>query len=303
MINCKICGLNFNSIRSIGKHLWNSHKEITKENYYNLYIGTISNICECGNIKKFRNLGEGYRNHCSKKCSDFYVDRTRVNLGRKQSKETIDKRIKNTDQTKKTKTRENTCLQRYGVKNTYMLPEVQAKSLAKTKGSKQPRKEGQQEKIIEAKRKNCTLAHTQETKDKISKSIHQLYQSENPPITISYAKHKHYKSGHFNGMYYRSSYELKFLEFCFNYNIECISAETKEFRVEYCIGDKKHFYYPDFYLPEYNIIIEIKPNSLLTNDVIINKINAGAKAHSFKIVDEETLSELETFYYELENYQ
>ena len=59
-------------------------------------------------------------------------------------------------------------------------------------------------------------------------------------------------------------YEKKFIEYCISNNIKIESAETKEFRLEYYINDKRHYYYPDFYLPDLKIIIDVFLFILLT---------------------------------------
>jgi len=56
------------------------------------------------------------------------------------------------------------------------------------------------------------------------------------------------------GLYYRGSYEKDFLDYCFNNKIKVEKAST----IKYEFENKNKIYYPDFYLKEKNLIIEIK---------------------------------------------
>lgn len=107
MKTCEICDKEFNNINGLAKHIHNQHKDISKEEYYKKYINEMSSICVCGATKKFRTLGEGYRQYCSMKCRSAHVDNVTPALGRKQSQETINKR-------------RNTIYERYGVTNGFL---------------------------------------------------------------------------------------------------------------------------------------------------------------------------------------
>jgi len=55
-------------------------------------------------------------------------------------------------------------------------------------------------------------------------------------------------------LYYDSSYELKFINFCKEKEIYIERMKG----IKYKFDDKEKVYYPDFYLPKYNLIVEIK---------------------------------------------
>lgn len=57
------------------------------------------------------------------------------------------------------------------------------------------------------------------------------------------------------GLTFDGSWELKFYEWCLSNNIEVI--DNTEF-FEYTFKGKCHLYNPDFYLPEYDIFVEVK---------------------------------------------
>jgi hypothetical protein len=148
-------------------------------------------------------------------------------------------------------------------------------------------------KVISSKRSNNTLNHTLETKLKIRDSLIKLYQSDNPPITVSDNSNKRHIHGYFNKIYYRSSYELLFLQQCDKQNIEVISAGTEEFRIRYTDETGKlRMYYPDFYLPKYSCVIEIKPESRLTDDRNQCKFHAASYSlqyENYTVITEEDL--------------
>lgn len=59
-----------------------------------------------------------------------------------------------------------------------------------------------------------------------------------------------------SGLWYRGTYELDFLNYCYENNI-CVQKGPT---ICYIFNNKKSFYHSDFYLPKYNLICEIKSN-------------------------------------------
>jgi hypothetical protein len=301
---CQICGVEVKNFNSLGKHLFHSHKDITKEEYYGLYISEVSDTCECGEKKKFRGLGEGYRRFCSSRCASNNEQvreaNIRASIGKKQSQETIDKRIANTDQAKKEHNRKTTMVERYGVEYSSQIPEAREKISGALRGRKAPRKPGQQEKIVASKKKNKTTTHKSTARAKISESLNRYYQNgEDQSVTLSSipSNGRGHKTGFHKGILYRSSYELAFIIFCEKNSIDIESCENKERRVRYVYNGKKHWYYPDFYLTAYDTCVEIKPTSMM-NDLFHTKREAGEQAYSRYVVltenelcDEEKLRE------------
>lgn len=218
--------------------------------------------------------------------------------GYKQSKETIEKRIKNTNQEEKEERRKLTMLEKYGVDNPSQLEEVKKMLSAASKGKARPRVEGQQDSIISSKRRNGTLAHTKETKIKISESLNKLYSDPNFDRSIfirSGSNGKNSKTGYCNGLYFRSSYEEKFIMFCERYEIKVVSAENKNHCVKYPAEDgKQRSYYPDFYLPDCKTTVEIKPISMYCVGNNPSKIHTACQqAENFVV-----LTEIDGFLYE-----
>jgi predicted nuclease of restriction endonuclease-like RecB superfamily len=83
-----------------------------------------------------------------------------------------------------------------------------------------------------------------------------------------------YKTDIYDNIDYQSTYELDFLEKYYdNIRIEKINP------IKYFLNENEHYYHPDFYLPDYNLIIEIK--SSYTYDYDLNK-NLAKKEYSIK---------------------
>lgn len=95
-------------------------------------------------------------------------------------------------------------------------------------------------------RKTCSV--------ECKKQLLSIHTKENgfggPNKVSSYGKHGTYK-----GIHCDSTYELVFLIYCLDHNIKIIRNE-KSFPYEY--NNEIRNYYPDFFLPDYNLYIETK---------------------------------------------
>ena len=114
----------------------------------------------------------------------------------------------------------------------------------------------------------------------------------------SKCEHGWYKSIKFkNKFYYQSSYEKRFLEFCESSNkIEAL--QRLPFVIPY-IDDsgKRRNYYADFFVNQ-NIVVEIKPKSMLNHNHNKEKIKAGKKycqsnRFEYKLLTEKELDNLD----------
>lgn len=79
---------------------------------------------------------------------------------------------------------------------------------------------------------------------------------------FSMKKHKQ------TGLYYRGSYELDFLNYCVDNNINIEQGK----RFPYVYNNKNHYYFSDFLLPEKNLIIEVKSEYYWNKYLDINLI-------------------------------
>lgn len=135
--------------------------------------------------------------------------------------------------------------------------------------------------------------------------------SDNP----QYGKTPSYKAGRgvwgkFNNFHFRSSLEMIYLIKWAQTKEIVISAESSRFRVMYTnsITNQQHTYTPDFYIPSTNTLIEIKPENLHFNTIIVDKFEALKTNHphlncllvGFKEVAEIILAD--NFIQNIENY-
>lgn len=84
------------------------------------------------------------------------------------------------------------------------------------------------------------------------------------------------KKGIYKGIHCDSTYELAFLIYCLDHNIDIIRNETF---IEYELEGVVRKYYPDFYLPEYNLYIETKGRDI---GPVYEKLE-GAKSKGYEV--------------------
>ena len=135
---------------------------------------------------------------------------------------------------------------------------------------------------------------SEEIKDKKRKTMIDVWGCENPSQS-SIIFEKSQKSGkklnlHELGIYYRGSYEKHFLDFCLSKSIRVEKGKT----IEYSFGGKKKYYHSDFFLPEYNLICEIKSSYYYFKYEIINlaKKNQSEKKGNFLFIIDKDYSDL-----------
>lgn len=109
----------------------------------------------------------------------------------------------------------------------------------------------------------CLLKYGYESHNQ-SPEVHQLQQ-------ISGLKTKKYNN---TELTYQGTYELDFLERYYN---KVIIEKTNP--IQYQLNENTHYYHPDFYLPDYNLIIEVK--SSYTYEYDLDK-NLEKKQYSIK---------------------
>lgn len=198
-----------------------------------------------------------------------------------------------------------TCLERYGVENPSYCEIVKEKRV-KTKLEnfgfinnsqtnewkeriseiwKNKTKE-ELDKILENTKNTCNLKYgvdhytkTDEHKIRFRKTCLEKYGFESPmqsDIIFNKQQKSGLKSKKYNNtdLYYRGTYELDFLEKYY----DKLKIEKLE-SIQYFLNNKSHYYHPDFYLPEYNLIIEVK--SSYTYNYELDK-NLSKKEYSIK---------------------
>lgn len=290
METCKICDKEFKNLKSLTTHA-NAKHDLPAKEYYDKYMRKEGEgeCAVCGKETTYRNVGNGYLKTCSVECrniSDEYRDKqSKAKKGNKQSKETIDKRIKNTNQTNKEKTRKQTMLDKYGVDNPSKLDSIRKILSKKNKGKILVRTDDWQNNIIESKRKNGTLKHSDKTKKKISDKLNKFYSLNlDREKYIIHSNNVNHLSGWYNGLYFRSSLELSFL--VKNQGKFFSSCENDEHKIVYDDNGKQRVYYPDF--TDGKIVYEIKPTGLLDTHINKLKIQEGIKVYgdNYKVITE-----------------
>lgn len=258
---------------------------MTPEKYFLQYINpNYSGCLVCENPTKFRNITVGYLATCSLKCNAKLKKTTNTQtkywLGKKQSEQHITKRISNTDQIKKQESNKSTLLEKYGVSNASLIQDIQetrSQNISKALTGKKKTKEHVQ-KIIDSKIANGTIKHTQDTKQLISELLLDYYKDNShvnkEKCLPKYGKGGKHLSGEFNGIWFRSKNELDFLVKCQIEDIEVISASNSKYSLTYLDKcGRMRTYFPDFYLPQYDVVVEIKNKYL--QSVEANKISAA----------------------------
>lgn len=96
-------------------------------------------------------------------------------------------------------------------------------------------------------------------------------------------------------LYMRSTWELKVAEYLDKKSIKwvyegvCVKYHNPK-------SNKDCRYYPDFYLPDYNIVLEVKPLVLTKETIIQSKKNAAVEfGYTFRFVTEVELEKLDEF--------
>jgi hypothetical protein len=216
---CAICNTSLKNTNGLAKHIHNQHN-IDKESYYNLYVKVVAPVCICGKKKKFRNLGEGYRQYCSPQCRSNHTPVTKYWEGKKQPKSLID-------------ARRQTIQERYGVTNGYLV--------------------------------------------------------------------KHSKAEKYKGFVCRSKYEKMFVDFAERYGYT-LSVPS---RIEYELDGKSRHYYPDFYLEDFDLIVEVKSNWTWNQHLEMNiskMVYTIQQGYDIIFIDEEHGINDETLWDELNEY-
>ena len=103
---------------------------------------------------------------------------------------------------------------------------------------------------------------------------------------ITYGKRIPYKINDNFTLTLRSFMECRFTKFLLLNNID-FEYEKLSFSYEY--EGKIHQYIPDFYLPKYNLIIEVKPLKRQTDSLVILKKNSVPSTYNYMFVSSEDL--------------
>jgi hypothetical protein len=119
------------------------------------------------------------------------------------------------------------------------------------------------------------------------------YPSQNEEIHIKQQKSS-LKIKKFNEqIYYQGTYELDFLNSYYD-KINIIRGK----RIPYVFEEKNHYYFPDFYLSDYNLLVEIKSTYTYEISAEINQIkkdSAIAEGFNFMFIIDKNYDEFENY--------
>lgn len=277
---CIICSQPFKNRRSFSAHL-KIHK-ITIKEYFDRYIKTENDgICViCGKNTVWNSSGAFYPIYCSKKCALF-------GYSKKYGVENI-AHVKIFQ-----KKKENTCINRYGVTTISQAPCIKQKMKDNWKQRTKEQIQNRSNKIKET----CIQKYGVDSPMKVNSIKQQMHQTMLDKYGVEHAlqnkelldkaiennlfTYKTYKLP--SGKVLRlQGYEPQFLDFLFNNNIILENdIQYEPFGIEYKdINNNIRYYFPDFYISKFNLIVEVKSKWTDQFDINIEQkrksiLNAG----------------------------
>ena len=119
-------------------------------------------------------------------------------------------------------------------------------------------------------------------------SMKEFYQTEEGG-RVAMSKMRGFKID-YNGIIFRSTWEVEFAKFLEKYKI---SYEYESVVIKYDYQGNTHNYFTDFYLPDYNLIVEVKADYQLDYEVVKVKRQATIdKGYNYKFITKEIISGL-----------
>ena len=180
----------------------------------------------------------------------------------------------------KIKVRE-TSMEKYGVDNYSKTSDFKIK-VRETSMEKYGVDSPNKSEIIKESKKNSMLkkyghisnSMTKESKDRLKKTNLERYGVEYPMQVLEFCETQQKNSKkirYYNDdIYYQSSYEKDFLDYL--KNIDMLSKVTRGPIIKYNNGISDKVHYPDFYIEDYNLIIEIKSDYYYYKYLDINNL-------------------------------
>lgn len=278
-VSCDIC----NKINNVSLTSYNSSLD------YEFY-----SCGKCKNIKqKMTNLekyGTKTFNNIDKRKNTMISEYGYYNNNRDKAKETCNEKygVDNVSQVESVKlSKIETTQENYGVDNPFQSEEIKERNkethLDRLGVDHPSKSEEIKNKKIETCLKNLGVEHptqseqtiskirennlekygtdwytkTDEYRDKTIKTNNEKYGTDSPMQNIMIFN-KQQKSGfkmcEYNNVTYRGSYELDFIKYCEENSIIVENGPTIKFK----FNNKNKVYFSDFYVPKYNLIVEIK---------------------------------------------
>lgn len=295
-IECKICQQIFADRKTISNHVRSIHK-LTAKNYFDQYLKTIGNsTCRlCGKKTNWiAGLGK-YKTHCNRTCAGndphMMEQRNKTNLKRYGTENINDTEWKQ-DKSKQT------CLQRYNHECSIHSKQSQEKieqTWLEKYGTKTPRKDGIISKIInksiqEKYGVDCAW-HIPGVQEKKKQTMLNRYGVEYAMLNKD-SHDKNQRNCYRAKLYtlpskkeiYIRGFEPQFLDYIFKEQL--LKENDITFHptgVKYInLQGKSTYYYPDFFIPKLNLIVEIKSSYTERLDKNIELKKQACIAQGFK---------------------
>jgi hypothetical protein len=225
---CEECGKLCKTLHGFGHHISCNH-DLKK--YFDTWLKEENdNICViCGNKTQLHvKILYGYRNTCCKKCENENRRNSVISANNQNKDKILQKR-------------KDTCIKKYDVDNPFKSETIKKKIKKTTEeihGNENYRN-------IEKSKQTCIERYGVENPT-------QWNNSYNAGLRIHTKTYKNTK------LFYQGSYELDFLNKYYDIYPDMQRAPS----IKYVLNGKDRVYFPDFYIPSLNLIVEIK-NSYL----------------------------------------
>lgn len=290
-IVCKLCNCELHSFRALGIHLHCSHKDTSKQDYYDKFLKTNKNegVCiKCGKQCNFISLTQGYHTFCSVKCqtNDSTINEKRTkskfehygkgNYFSKEGLESISK-----CQSKIANERMNNTIDK--LKKEYNIPEeIVITNISQIQQIK--------DKVAQTNIKNCGNKCSLHGTNQINtdKAFENKYcDGITSALQVKEIRQKAKKKFIYNNIEFDSTWEIAYFIWLKDHNIQ---FEYQPCSFIYYFNGKPKKYFPDFRLLNENVLVEIKNPYLLNN--MKNDINSKEHykykcmlEHNVKIMD------------------
>lgn len=284
-LQCQDCGMILNGIIYLTYHLRKYHNIIAEDYYLKHFtIKENENICICGNKKKFLTVLNPYRKYCSSECNMRHKTPEEKLKIREKIKETNIKRYNFpcyfSSKEAQQKSRE-TKQRKYNDPNYNNMKKNKETSLLKDEtGLNGYERMG---KSISKIKRAYTKEKIKEITDKAKKTFLKNWNCDNPMKNELVFNKVMSHSFHSKKYTLPSGKEIKiqgdewmFLDEYFkegNKEEDIVIHPTQDIigKLWYKTDDEKsHRYYPDFYIPKDNLIVEVKSSYTYRSNININ---------------------------------
>jgi hypothetical protein len=293
---CKDCKNTFKTLNGLTVHISIYHN---KKEYYDKWIKTNQEgICViCNKNTDFISITKGYKNTCSRECTKTHMFAKQketllknygiINIFQKEEikqkiKETKLKKYGNENFNNSIKNKQ-TKLKKYGNEN-YVNSEKNKQTNIHKYGINYASKRIDISRKIRLQKYKNGWFNDNKIKETNLKKYGVEYNHQNLNILEKSLKSS-FKLKQFRNtnIWYQGSYELNFLEKYYDKYPDI----QRGHRIKYEFEGKIKYYFPDFYIPSLNLIIECKNSYLLKKDKPIIKIKEEATINNgfnYKII-------------------